>query len=474
VAGASAAGASLSGVAAAGPRRRDRANVVVIVVDTLRADHVYGDRARTPNMDALGRDGLRFTRMFPEAMPTVPARNSILLGRRIFPFRGWHGHRGMPKEPGWSPLSGPGATFTSVLRGHGYWTAYVTDNPFLGYAPGYAPLRRSFDRFERTGGQAGGRGRGVSESELRHWLHPAIEDSESRARLRKFLGNANRYHHDERRSFAARVFGDAAALLEVAKRNRPFAMVVDTFEPHEPWTPPRKYINLYGDPDYHAREPSKPYYAPVSRYLSDAERGPLLRRMRALYAAEVTMTDRWLGVFLDRLHQLKLDRDTIVVLCADHGFLLGDYGWTGKSPTQLHPALTRVPLTIVRPGSGRRGEATRFFAQTHDIGPTILSMVGVRAPRQMNGTDLSPLFRGRRPSGRSYAYGGYRNGFYIRTDRWALFGHNRGSELRLYDLDHDRRERRNTASTHPGKARELYRVVTRRAGGKLPYYPFRG
>lgn len=472
--GASAAAASLGGVAAAAPRRRDRPNVVVIVVDTLRADHVYGNRARTPNMDALARDGLRFTRMFPEAMPTVPARNSILLGRRIFPFRGWHGHRGMPKEPGWSPLGGPGETFTSVLRRNGYWTSYVTDNPFLGYAPGYTRLRRSFDRFERTGGQAGGEGRGVSDRELRHWLHPAIEDSESRERLRKFLGNADRYHHDERRSFAARVFRDATALLDVANRNRPFAMVVDTFEPHEPWTPPRRYIALYGDPDYRGREPSKPYYAPASRYLSDGQRGRLLGRMRALYAAEVTMTDRWLGVFLDRLHKLRLDRDTIIVLTSDHGFLLGDHGWTGKSPTQLHPALIRVPLTIVHPEGKRRGDATRFFAQTHDIAPTILSMAGVRAPRQMNGTDLSPLLGGRRPSGRSYAYGGYTNAFYIRTDRWALSGDNRGRGLRLYDLAHDPRERRDVASTNPAKARALLRVVRRRAGGRLPFYPSAG
>ena len=182
------------------------------------------------------------------------------------------------------------------------------------------------------------------------------------------------------------------------------------------------------------------------------------------------MTDRWLGVFLDRLHGLRLDRDTIVVLTSDHGFLLGEHGWTGKSPTQLHPALTRVPLTIVHPDNRRRGDSTSFFAQSHDIAPTILSLAGVRTPRRMDGTDLSPLFRSRRPSKRSYVYGGYTNGFYIRTDRWALFGNNHGHRLHLYDLKRDPRERRNVASTHPGKARELYRVVRRRSGGRLPYY----
>ena len=75
--------------------RHDRPNVVVLVVDTLRADHVYGDRAKTPTMDALAREGLSFTRAFPEAMPTVPARKSILTGRRQFPFRHWHDYPGL-------------------------------------------------------------------------------------------------------------------------------------------------------------------------------------------------------------------------------------------------------------------------------------------------------------------------------------------------------------------------------------------
>ena len=83
--------------------------MIVIVVDTLRADHVYGDRARTPNMDALVREGIRFTRAHPEAMPTVPVRNSLLSGRRDFPFRGWHDWRGLLDSPGWAPLTRRGA-----------------------------------------------------------------------------------------------------------------------------------------------------------------------------------------------------------------------------------------------------------------------------------------------------------------------------------------------------------------------------
>ena len=442
--------------------------MVLIIVDTLRADHVYDNRARTPNMDSLARDGLRFTEAYPEAMPTVPARNSILSGRRQWPYRDWHRHRGMVQEPGWEPFARADVSFTTALQRAGYWTGYVTDNPFLGFAPGYERLRRSFDRFVRRGGQVGGTGAGVSERELRHWLPPAVDDPETRERMREFLANA-RYSRDETNSFAARVFRSGAKLLDVAKRNRPFCMVLDTFEPHEPWTPPRRYIDMYGDPDYRGPEPAKPYYAPAARYMSAGERRVLLPRMRALYAAEVTMTDRWLGVFLDRLHDLRLDRDTIVVLTSDHGFLLGEHGWTGKSPTQLHPELIRVPLTIVHPERRLAGRSAAYFAQSHDIGPTILAMAGVRRPETMDGVNLSRFFRGKPLPERKYIFGGYTNSFYLRTDNWALSGNNGGGALSLHNLGADRRETRNLTPRRPKKARQLRSVVRRRAG-PLPRY----
>jgi arylsulfatase A-like enzyme len=452
-------------------RRPDRLNVVLIVIDTLRADHAYGRRARTPNIDALARRGLSFTRCFPEAMPTIPARRSFMTGRRVFPFRGWHPYRGLLDEPGWAPIGNVRATFTSELRREGWWTAYVTDNTGVAFSPPWGPFRRSFDRFVRRGGQFGGRSDGVSEAELRHWLPAEMEDPDTRDRVRRYLANG-RYSHDETRSFAARVFRDASRLLETAARQRPFAMVVDTFEPHEPWTPPRRYIDMYGDPDYRGPEPARPYYAPVERYLSGSRGQVLLDRMKALYAAEVTMTDRWMGVFLDRLHDLRLDRDTVIVLVSDHGFYLGDHGLTGKISTRLHPELIHVPLIVVDPEGRRAGGTSRFHASSHDVGPTILSMLGLRPPRGMDGIDLSPLLRGRQPRPRAANWGGYGNSFFVRTDSWALTGDNRGRDFRLFDPRRDRREWRNLAARHPRKVGELYGAVRRRAGGPLPWYPF--
>lgn len=183
------------------------------------------------------------------------------------------------------------------------------------------------------------------------------------------------------------------------------------------------------------------------------------------------MTDRWLGVFLDRLHALRLERDTIVVLTADHGFLLGEHGATGKSPTQLHPELIRVPLTIVDPERRLAGRSTSYFAQSHDVGPTILAMAGVRAPSRMNGVDLSRFFRSQAMPERPLIWGGYTNHFYARTKRWALSGHNGGGDLSLHDVRADRRETRNLAPRRPQKARQLRAAVRRRAG-PLPRYRY--
>ncbi len=223
---------------------------------------------------------------------------------------------------------------------------------------------------------------------------------------------------------------------------------------------------------YRGPEPSRPHYDFVESYLSDAEAHELLPRMRALYAAELTMTDAWLGRFLDRLAELRLDAGTIFVLVSDHGFLLGEHGYTGKSSELLHPELIEVPLAVVDPRRRRAGEASTYFASTHDVGPTVLSLAGVSAPEEMDGADLSPLFSGGAPPRRDYAYGGYKNSFFIRDGRWALAASNReGGFTELYDLESDRAEVRNLAAFQPAKVRELTAVVEHEAGGRPPYYP---
>ena len=237
----------------------------------------------------------------------------------------------------------------------------------------------------------------MPERAIRHWLPPSLDNPKTRLRIQKYLANGL-YSPKEKGSFAERVFRDGLEAIDLAGANKPFALVVDTFEPHEPWTPPRKYIDMYGDPDYRGPEPGMIRYNAVTNYLSDAEADVLVPRMKALYAAEVTMTDYWLGVFLDRLADRKLDRDTMFVLVSDHGVFLGEHNFTGKSSEMLHPELIHVPMIVVDPKRRRSGDTSTYFASTHDVGPTVLSMAGVEAPERMDGVDLSSLFAGNQPS----------------------------------------------------------------------------
>jgi arylsulfatase A-like enzyme len=447
----------------------DAPNVLVLMVDTLRVDHVYGASARTPVIDALAAEGLSFTRAFPEAMPTVPARNSLLSGRRQFPFRDWHDHRGLIAKPGWEPIDDVDEIFTTVLRRAGWWTAYVTDNPFLGFAQPYDALRRSFDRFVRHGGQVGGLDGPVPRATLDHWLHPRVREAGLTERVRRYIANAD-YWRDERRSFAAQVCQSAVTALSEAARHRPFTLVVDAYEPHEPWTPPRRYSSLYGDPDYNGPEPAMLRYGRVYNWLDPEEADLVLGRLRALYAAEVTMTDRWLGAVLGRLHELGLERETVVVLLSDHGVQLGDRGWLGKISVALHPELIQVPLVIVHPERLRAGERSGYYASTHDLARTLLTMAGLRTPDYMGGVDLSLLFTGAEPPPRDFGFGGYADSHFLRADRWAYMSDNAGERPHLFDLLEDPGETSDLAPLRPDVVEKLRATVEERAGGELPSY----
>jgi arylsulfatase A-like enzyme len=487
VAGAGMAGAGVVGAgvaAAAGPARAattvPRAgasgahgpNVIVIVLDSLRYDHVGANGnswIRTPNIDAFARESLRFTRAFPEAMPTVPARRSLLTGRRVYPWRNWRPTRNLPGSPGWTGLSTGEQTWLKALRAAGFWTGYVTDNPFLGFNPDWAPLRRGVDRFMRIGGQVGALrpASSISLATAERWLPHDMETDHYVSGMRQHLANLGGAR-DEREQCCARVFSHAVDMLETAKRaRRPFALVVDCFDPHEPWAPVQKYRDLYMEKGYRGNEPGNVRYRP-SRYLTADE----LRRLPRLYASAVTQTDAWLGHFLAKVHDSGVADDTAIVLLSDHGIVLGERGWTGKPALELHPELTHVPFMLRAPDRRRAGQTSAYFASPHDVGPTLLAMTGVRRPAEMNGSDLSPLLSGSAPvARRPFWFGGYANHWYYRDDRWALIADGNNSGRELFDLRKDPGERSNIARDHLPLLDQIHRRVLGSAGlAHLPYF----
>jgi arylsulfatase A-like enzyme len=456
---------SEAGSAQAGPR-----NVVLIVIDTLRPDHLgcYGNEVvRTPNLDALAAESLRFTRVFPEAMPTVPARRSILTGRRVYPFRGWEPWEGLAKRAGWSPIMPGTPTFPSIMRERGWWTAYVSDNPFLTHTPVFAPFRESVDRYVRVMNQRGALrpADAVPRAEAVRRLPPVMRTEAAIRQVRQYLANNGGGKVDEETA-AARVFSEAESLLGEAARRGPFLMVVDSFDPHEYWAPLREDLELYADPAYRGPDIADVRYT-WSDYLTPAQ----LRHLRATYAASVTAVDRWLGHFLAGLRRRGLERDTVVALVSDHGIYLGEHRLTGKSDSYLHPELIQVPLLLRDPGGRGAGTTSDYWASTIDLAPTLAAMAGAPPSAGFEGTDLSPLLGGGTPAAsREFAYGGYGNFSFVRDERWAYVVRNDDGWRLLYDLRKDPRERRDVAERHPKVTRAMWRRLLGEVGRPPPRY----
>jgi arylsulfatase A-like enzyme len=450
-------------------------NVVVVVMDSLRADHIYGGRARTASWDKVGRQGVRFMNAYPEGMPTIPARRAIMSGKRTFPFRGWRPRwDDLPPQPGWEPVGSDGEMWTATLRRAGWTTGYVTDNPHL-LLPVHRRFRGKFDRVELVEGQVPVERRPprrVTRRELDHHLPKALRGTTAERRMINYL-SMNRPGRDEEDYNAAKVFREAMGWIEWAgRRQQPFALVVDSFDAHEPWDAPRRLIDMYGPARAGGLEPIQPFATPAARSRDMDLSRRVLRRMRQLYAAEVTLVDVWLGRFLDRLENLGLADNTLVVLVSDHGVLLGEHGWVGKRYSEMHQELTHVPLVMRHPAGKAKGRTSNYFASTHDIGPTVLSVLGVKEPRGMNGADLSPLFNGNPPrKKRSYRTASYNTYVSAGDARWLLIAGNRREELRLYDRRRDRGEFRNIARSHPKQVRRLWGAILRDAGGHLPRHP---
>jgi arylsulfatase A-like enzyme len=294
--------------------------------------------------------------------------------------------------------------------------------------------------------------------------------SAMRAQMQQYWANVEGRLLAERDSeedwFSPRVFSGAMELLEAAKGgDQPFFLVADSYDPHEPWDTPEEYVNLYDDP-YDGREPYSVIYGD-SDYLTERE----LERMKARYAAEVTMVDRWLGRFLDKMEELGLFENTLLILLSDHGVAFGEHGYTGKPSYALWPEITDVPFMIRHPGGKEAGETSDFFASTHDVAPTILGFLGVEPEQPMDGQDLSVLFDGGDPEERPYFTLGYNDHAWARDDRYVMFAKNDGSSALLYDLSTDPDMNTDIAGSNQDIINSMWNdYILEDAGGPLPTY----
>ena len=349
-------------------------NAIVICLDTLRWDALgcyRPDWVHTPCIDAFAAQATRFDNAFCASFPTVPMRVDAYTGDVNWPRYGWKGPD--PDQPK-LPL---------LLRDAGVYAGLVLDTRNnVG-----AGLHEFYDEHHLIKKDVDD---GMTPEKVVFPVPREHYRQEGRGYVRD-VANTSHYRH-EHDWFVARTMMRACQWLEDNARRDRWFLWVDTFEIHENWNPPRHYIELYS-PDYQGLDYSYPNYGTTDIYKPHE-----LERLRARYAGEVTLTDRWVGHLLRHVELLGLTDDTCVILLSDHGMYIGEHGRTGKhtvnpdDPWPIYDTVGRIPL-LVRTPFADAPKTLDALVQAADVMPTVLDLCGV-APPETVGKSWVPLLKG--------------------------------------------------------------------------------
>jgi len=384
----------------AGPDRvavRTDTNVVLYVVDTLRADRLgcYGyNRSTSPRLDRLAEHGIVFDNVVAESSWTKPTVTSLLSGLGGLE----HGvvdrnHKVVDGLP-W---------LAAMLGDAGYRTAAFTANAYLTRHAGYA---RGFDTFE-------------------------FEPQDAATTTRK-----------------------AIAWLEASPDDRPFLLWVHTVDPHAPYQPRERFRQEFapgvedrriGTVDFLRRFGSREFPKTAENY----------DHVNNLYDAEVAQNDEAFGELLDALERRGRTATTLIVFVSDHGESLGERGVVGHG-LDLYDETVKVPLVVHPPGGTETRRSGVMVTQT-DLVPTVLDVAGLPSPGELPGRTLKPLWD-RADAGWadrtavSFLDTEGRHGLAVRRGRWKAIeplgtGFSHGREL--YDLTDDPAERHDVIDQRP-------------------------
>lgn len=345
-------------------------NVVCILLDTLRRDHLgsYGNEwIETPNLDRLASDGAKFENCYLGSYPCMPARQDLWTGELNFLRRGW------------SPLEHDQDDLITLLRQNNKPSMLVTDHYHL-WQYGSGNYHFGFNGVEMIRGQ-----------ERDNWItnpdipiqYPASSEKLNRD-WESYARNTAHFQKEED-YFAAQVFQKSMDWVEQNRNLKDFFLMIDCFDPHEPFDPPPGYVEKY-DPDYKGDAVIWPKTG-TTEYLSTEE----LNHIHALYCGEVTYVDHWFGKFYDKLESLGLLDNTMVIVTSDHGFLFGEHDWLGKHARILYQDIARTPL-IIRSPTIKPGTTYNELVQMPDLTPTILQALGVVPSNEMHGKSLHPIW----------------------------------------------------------------------------------
>jgi len=326
----------------------NRLNVLLITIDTLRADHmgVYGYRRPTsPRMDAFAGRGV----VFDQAYTYWPKTRGSFVGMMTGRLASQTGYgKSHPMLLDFNP------TLASVLKDAGYETVATVDNPNVAASLGYA---KGFDRYRET------------------WEEKDLVTEMDRTRA---------------------ITADGVRTLRQASPDRPFLLWLHYVNPHAPYEPPAPWDAAFLDGDAVRGERLRPvdgFHGGVPKQW--AVPGKTLGWYVARYDGEIAAVDAEVGKLLDALDGSAVRDRTLVVITTDHGESLGEHDYYFDHGEDLFDPSIRIPLLVAGPGieAGRR---TGVLATTLDLVPTVLDAVKVSYPPDLAGESLLPAMRGER------------------------------------------------------------------------------
>jgi arylsulfatase A-like enzyme len=403
----------------------------------------YGNPlARTPNLDRLAAQGIRFDRAYCACPLSTPSRMAFLTGR--YP-------RSVGVTLSRTALPADEITIGSLLRRAGY------EATALGKTHYYHPLHGEFDRC-------------VDLFEHEAWLAARALETvppgvEVLGPWRPFHDPASVWLNSACLPYATDAempdtfFADLAGRYLRQGRSKPFFLWVGFYVTHSPFRFPIEFRGRF-DPSSFAVPEIGPEdvdrIPPVFRDLSDDEK----RGIVAAYYTSVEYMDRNVGIILDALDRSGHAADTLVVFNSDHGYLLGQHGRYEKHC--CFEEAVRSALIMRMPGMTARGRTTAALVELIDVVPTILELCRVNSPANIQGKSLVSLLAGARDQHRDHVIAEYADNAeaMVRTERWKLVysaGNRRrrdgyaldpfrpGRTIRLHDLNDDPCELRDVA-----------------------------
>jgi len=440
-------------------------NLIVICTDTWRADHLgcYGNSwIDTPNLDHLAEEGVVFEHFYAEALPTLPCRTVLYTGTHLWPRWEVREHAGdhLGYQPGWHQIPEGPVTLAEVLQGSGYTTALISD-VYHQFKP-TGNWHRGFDSWEWVRGQeqdrylTGPR----DQVDLAPYMREGTYERRRFQGLEQYLLN-----QIERRSeedyLCAKVLRKGADWLRANTDNQPFLLWCECFDPHEPWDPPSEYADRYC-PGYEGPE----FISPPGEVEKVTE--PEFERIKALYAGECSLVDRWIGRLLDAARELGLWDNTMVVFTSDHGTNLGEHGLIAKRPWTLEQQEARLPLIVRHPDPELAAKRVDALLHAPDLAPTVLGLLDVPAPPAMTGTDFWPIVAGEAEAMHEEvvtAYGPYAA---LRTRDWlytARYSEHLGrADRHAPKLSRTSDELQDVTTEHPEVAKEMAARLKQLAG----------